>query len=375
MSVKVFQPPEIGPGRAVIDVTPERGLDPTLLEFALETRQGRYLQTHEQVGSGWGSTPCWHRPVEATAIPTGVRFVVDTRITWALTASVTYQLKLQNHDGSAQVMERVAWPAIQMPASSAFTVDDTRALPADAPVPIAIVASVPPVPPLELSPPPLLSQPLRAPPERISEQAPSMVSVPKKSGGLWFRFAMSVGVLLLIGAGAVGAVWVLRNQPPLAPLAQIPVQTPTVPSAIGVEPARHFVQSNSDGARLKAEGDRYLAAGNREAVQGALLLYTAAWDRGEPSGAVEVGKMWDPEGFNTEHSAFAKADADKAMLWYRRAAERNDPEGLFRLGHLLVSGRTSLPNAKETGISALKQAADLGNQAARAELAHLKEAS
>jgi hypothetical protein len=370
MSVKVFQPPEIGPGRAVIEVTPERGLDPTLLEFALETRQGRYLQTDDRVGSGWGSTPCWHRPVEATTSPTGIRFVVDTRITWALTASVTYQLKLQNHDGSAPVMERVAWPAIQMPASSALAVDDTLAASPD--VPIAVIAPIP-APPPELPPP--LIQPLRAPPEGIFEHAPPTVSVPKKQGVPWFQLAMIVGVLLLIGAGTVGVLWILHNQPPAVPLAQIPVQAPAVPGATGVEPARHFVQSNSDAARLKAEGDRYLAAGNRDAVQGALLLYTAAWDRGEPGGAVEVGKMWDPEGFNTNHSAFTKADADKAMLWYRRAADRNDPEGLFRLGHLLVSGQTSLPNAKEAGISALKRAADLGNEAARTELAHLKEAS
>ncbi|MEI6559609.1 MAG: hypothetical protein WCO00_14495 [Rhodospirillaceae bacterium] len=350
MTIRVSQPPDAGPGRARLEVTPRRGLEPAQLEFALENNQGRCLQPAEGGGTDWGTTPSWLPPAEAAISGDGLAFLLDTRTTWNLKAGVTYRLKLRNRDGSGSLEDRMAWPGIQMPATSAPV--GIAAAPAPQPVP-------PPPPLAAADPPPPAAAPPLAPPDAVVAPVPG-----RRGPG---RLILALLALVLVIGGAIAAYLWLRTP------ASAPAAAPDTAAEISVIAARHTALRGNDGEALRAEAERYLKAGSHEATQGALLLYTAAYDKGNASAATAVGRMWDPEGFEPGRSAFAAPDPDKAALWYQRAAERNDPEGLYRLGHLLLSGRTQAGEGPEAGVTYLSRAAGLGHEAARAELARLKE--
>jgi TPR repeat protein len=86
--------------------------------------------------------------------------------------------------------------------------------------------------------------------------------------------------------------------------------------------------------------------------------------------------MYDPDMFRADTSAMKAPDPDKALLWYQRAAQSNDPEGLYRYGKLLVSGQVSTSGlGPEQGVAALQRAAALGSAEAKAELDKVQAAS
>ena len=127
-------------------------------------------------------------------------------------------------------------------------------------------------------------------------------------------------------------------------------------------------------AAAYGEAERYMAAGTPDAVQGAMLIYGYAWEAGSGPSATAIGRMYDPDTFDAKKSAFPAPDAEKALLWYQRAAEKSDPEGLYRLGKLLLSGRIEQPGlGPEQGVRDLELAAQLGYAAAKTELGKLNK--
>jgi TPR repeat protein len=168
-------------------------------------------------------------------------------------------------------------------------------------------------------------------------------------------------MLVLVSAGL--AWWMLnRNEEGATPAER------TSTRAFTEEAVRFFLSTDPDGPSTLEEAALFEAAGHPDL---ALLLYRHAARRGEPKAALAIGRMYDPEGFEPTRSAFAAPDADQAASYYEQGAEAGEVEAQFRLGRLLLSGRTSGETDVERGALWLQRAAEQGSEAARAALEEL----
>lgn len=338
MVTKVLQPRELGLGRAQVVVRPMPELDPAQLEVAIE-RDGSFLQDTGQPILAWGPSQTWVRPETASGQDGQLTVVLGERFTWNLRANVTYLLKLRSRTGETPVEVRLPWPAVRMPSTP----------PTTSPVDI----SSPPSPLVEIvetpapDEPPVISAPPRPPKGRMG-------------WGLWG--ALGVVVVLI-----VAVLWWWGRDFSMGTVS---------PNPTTIAWAKTFAQDKHSAEAYFQEAERFMKAGGSEAVQGAELLYSVAGDEGSIPGDLAMGRMLDPDLFVAEKSAFTGLDATEAAQWYQKAAAKDDPEALFRLGVLVQSGRASLPpnlTTPQSGIGLIQRSADLKYQPARDALVKLTE--
>jgi hypothetical protein len=347
------QPEALQPGYALLSIVEAPAVDTASLMFSIEQPPRGFLQAY---GSDpWGTTHAWLRPFDVRADPENLALTLGPDQTWNLKPNVTYILRIKAN-GQDPLAMRIAWKGIRMPSQAPPRLPD---LPAHAVVQEPIVE-------------------IAAPGETVAVQTapvtggvtkPDTVPPPPKRSWLYIVIAV---VLLLTAAGAAAA-WVLLHhtrQTPKPSDQTVPVPAPNGP--IDVPSARLFLQKNPSGADAYAEAQRYLKAGSPDGLQGALVLLNHAAGAGDAPAETAIGRMYDPDGFSAQASAFKAPDADKALLHYQHAAAANDPDGLYRLGKLLMSGRVSAPGlGPEQGVVDLQRASDLGYKPAQEELEKL----
>ncbi|WP_192499150.1 tetratricopeptide repeat protein [Skermanella pratensis] len=351
MATEVTQPPGSAPGAALISVSGRQGLDPDSLRLAIAQPNGQKFLQQYGAGDAWGSTRTWLRPVGTELDGALLRIRVDERLTWNLQANVTYLLALSDANGEAPGEERLRWKAIRLPSEAPPRVAE----PEPEPEPEPVVTAPEPDPEPEF-------------------KAPERQPEPEPQRSRWLVPALAAAVALVLVGG--GAWWFLNREEPAPPVAEIPAPAPEAspnPAApLTTATATAFLRTSPDPAGALTEAKRYMQEGSRDAVQGALLLFRRAADGGQPEAATAIGAMYDPETFSPERSAVPSPDAEKAQLWYEKAADANDAEGLYRLGRLFISGRVEGPGiSPEAGVRTLQRAAQLGHAEAKAELEKL----
>ncbi len=353
MAVEVSQPGTLGPGEALITVTGAGKLDPAGVSFAVEQPARGYLQRVPGTATpkeAFGTTQTWLRPLRAQAVPGGVELLLGPDQTWHLKPNITYLLRLRDAAHPDGAPGRMAWKPIRLPSQPPKIGEEQESEVAtkeeEKEEEKKVVDPPPPPPP---------------PPPRP----------PRSRAWLWL-----VLVLLALLAGG-GAWYAFRDRtPPLDKQAKEQNTPHPSPQPLTIATARSYLQTAKDGPQTYDEAQQYVKAGTPEALQGALILLTHAADAGSGPAETAIGRMYDPDTFRAETSAMKAPDPDKALLWYHRAADANDPEGLYRYGKLLLSGRGSDSGpGPEQGVAALQKAAALGSADAKAELDKLQPAA
>ena len=83
-----------------------------------------------------------------------------------------------------------------------------------------------------------------------------------------------------------------------------------------------------------------------------ISLYTASANQGFAPAQAALGHIYEEGGCNGDE------DLTQAIRWYKKAANQNDPEGLYRLADCYLYGKGVTKNHPE-GVRLLKKAADL----------------
>nr|WP_294509960.1 hypothetical protein [uncultured Rhodopila sp.] len=359
MRAELNQPPVLQPGFALVTIREAPELDPGSLTFSVESPSRGFLQ--ELSDTPWGTTHAWLTPASAIAGADGLELTMGPECTWFLQPNVTYVLRLRDAGRSDPLKLRMAWKAIRMPSQP------PRALPKLSPgqtvteeAPLQPTRADADITESTVVPRPAILEPIKTDIE------------PTPVAGRGNRPALIGLVALVLVLAAGGAAWFMlrpKDTPPPA----APTPAPQAEGPLGAASARAFVQTTTGSQETYAEAQRYLKNGSPEALQGALILLNRAADGGSGPAQTAIGEMYDPDTFGPQTSAMKAPDTDKALLWYSRAAKSNDPEGLYRLGKLLMSGRASAPGlGPEQGVADLQRAAELGSKPAQAEIDKLR---
>jgi TPR repeat protein len=261
--------------------------------------------------------------------------------------------------GAADQRTRLAWPRIVLPAENdaakpgaPIVLQPQRPQPWAKPAPVAeLVAQAE-----------LRSAPLQAAPEPAAKP-PAQPAAWKGSTSARTWLAIRLIALLLPATS-----WLLASWNSAERTAEIPAPQASTRS-FTEEWVRAFLARDPDAPSATAEAALFEAAGHSDL---ALLLYRHAARKGEPKAAMAIARMYEPDGFDPARSPFATPDADQAAAFYEQAAEAGDAEAQYRLGRLLLSGRTSGEADAERGAVWLQRAAGQGHAQARSTLERLK---
>jgi hypothetical protein len=94
--------------------------------------------------------------------------------------------------------------------------------------------------------------------------------------------------------------------------------------------------TKTEADALLSRGDTLLRAGD---VTSARLYYQKGAEAGDGTAALRLGETFDPEFLKRAHLSLVRSDAEKAVDWYRRAAELDNPDAKLLLGNISMSGR------------------------------------
>lgn len=367
MASQVSQPDTFKRGEALVTVSNARDLDLASLRVAIgQAQTGRFLQG--RIDEPWTTTKTWFGARRAELKDDVLSFVLEPAQTWNLKVGVTYQLHLQDASSSGPRTERLPWRRIRLDVTP--PVDGDKA-PRPVQQPTAESPEQSKKPEQEQNPNAGASSgsgsAVRGP-DAGEREATSTERKTDRSSRKWTLLAALVFVLFVI---AGFAYW--KFVPTPTPVA---TQQQAAPPAVAtIDSARTYVQGQHTADEALKEARRYMKAGSSEAIQGACLVFDDAWKLGSGPAATAMGRMYDPSTFKPSASCMPAADPEKALLWYQRAADKNDPEGLYRLGMLLLSGRIDEPGlGPEQGVRDLQRAASLDNTDAKAQLAKLNAA-
>ena len=129
-----------------------------------------------------------------------------------------------------------------------------------------------------------------------------------------------------------------------------------------LEGARQFLARDPGADESFGMAEKFRAA---KSLDGAFLLLRNAANKGSAPAALALGQMYDPATYSPETSPLPAPNPEQAVEWYRQAAEAGIAEAQYRLGMLLMSGKTDEPNGPELGVSWLRKAADQGHPQAK----------
>jgi TPR repeat protein len=173
------------------------------------------------------------------------------------------------------------------------------------------------------------------------------------------RRLVFVGIAALLLAAAAGA-WFYKDQwsgSEAPPVANVQPEVPTT-----VEGARQFLARDPGADESFGMAEKFRAA---KSLEGEFLLLRNAANKGNAPAALALGQMYDPATYSPETSPLPAPNPEQAVEWYRQAAEAGIAEAQYRLGVLLMSGKTDEPNGPEMGVSWLRKAADQGHPQAK----------
>jgi TPR repeat protein len=144
------------------------------------------------------------------------------------------------------------------------------------------------------------------------------------------------------------------------PVAAVQPEVPTT-----LEGARQFLARDPGADESFGMAEKFRAA---KSLDGEFLLLRNAATKGNAPAALALGQMYDPTTYSPETSPLPAPNPEQATVWYRQGAEAGIAEAQYRLGVLLMSGKTDEPNGPEMGVSWLRKAADQGHQPAKEAL-------
>ncbi len=324
-------------------------LDPADIEisFAEPLASGgqRYLDPRD-TQNPWAGAEFWMRPISVTDAPDGaVLLRLDQTVTYYLKPNRPYLLGLRDASG-AVVRGHVLGTALRLPSSPpAGWVGPLLATPLPQEQGLEEPTVVPPQPLASVLP--------EAPKLEAAPNAP--VTTQEKSSVLLYA---ALGLLGVIMAG--GAWWFLqgRGGEPVA-------QTAAQPAPRTLAVARAALAENINAETSRTLGEAHLAAKD---FDGAFLLLRAAAEKGDLTAHLAMGSFYDPASWSKDSSPLPSPNADQAAHWFRKAAEKGDAEGQYRLGMVLKSGKTEQADGPEQAASWLTKAAAQGHAKAREAL-------
>ncbi len=174
---------------------------------------------------------------------------------------------------------------------------------------------------------------------------------------------IAAGVVLAL-AMAGGAAWFVLNKNADSPTQTAAAPPPApAPQDIRAE-VRTYLERTPPAADARAKGDE-LAKGGK--LDGALLVYRYAAEKGDGGAALALARMYDPATFSPQTSPLPGPNADTAKRWYEAAAGAGSVPAQRRLGTLLKD--SDPPKALEW----LKKAAAAGDAEAATLAAALEK--
>lgn len=342
MSVRVE--PGSAPGQALIRVPGAAGTAPGF-------RVGREDYEDGMLGpEGWQSSDAVLQPGRTEDAGRDLVLHVGWSVCRHLEAGM-YTFALAAAGGGP---EAVFWPDVAPLHAGAVDV----LAPLAGPVPAALKPVVAAVPAASVLPPP---RPVPA--AVVPAVLPAPPVVPKGRGDLAIVFGL-LGLLVLLAVGGSAWWWTHREPPvvearvdppvapPVTPPTEPPVQpaTPPAPPSTPPEPPAttppvtppptmppaplqlgglsvpDVLARAPNPAAVTAEGRRRLRGDRRD---DGLLLLEAAADRGDGDAAAELGRLYDPVGFQPG-GPIPRADPRQAARYYRDAARANVDVGAAR---------------------------------------------
>lgn len=137
---------------------------------------------------------------------------------------------------------------------------------------------------------------------------------------------IAAGVALLLAAGG-GAAWFLTRGGDAPPAV---VQAPAKPVDVRKEVAEYLATTPAPEAAAAKAGA--MAAAGR--LDGAMLVYRYAAEKGNGPAALALARMYDPATFTPQTSPLPAPNAETARTWYQAAAATGDAEAAKRAAAL-----------------------------------------
>ncbi|ABC23947.1 hypothetical protein F11_16150 [Rhodospirillum rubrum F11] len=324
MRVIVEQPAEMRAGHVRLLCHGVSGMETGALKVSLATLDpggARYLDPTGEGATSWTAGEHWFAPRVVAAMDGGVSIELGPEATWHLRPHTPYVLRVGGGAGGPEET-RLSWPVVRLPSQ--------------APAPLPVVAPAKEDPVVEPTPeaPVIDDDRLTIRPERppLYEADPPK---PRRWGAL-------IAALVVVGLAGGGVWWwFLGGLPALLETAAEPAKLETTLPA-----ARDYLRKQPAAADALGEAKRFDAAG---VADGAFLLRSYAAREGSAEAAADLGRLYDPDGFQPG-PVVKMADGDRAANYYELAAKRGDVEAMTRLAKVLRSGRTSRADGPEAAV-------------------------
>jgi len=337
------------PGRAQLRL---HGIAAEAGSVRLQIRRNQGPDTYLGGGGRWQASPDFWFQVPAssrTATADGIDIAIGPEIVDPIAGSLAgnaFQVTIETPAGTSSA-------TIVIPQHPILLASGAAGAPRPAPEPEPTPAPSPPEP--EPAPPPAPSPILKADPDRAPIERPS--------GN---RFALIVGILVVIIALAVAAYF-LKDRffpPEAAPAAQ-----PATPAQSELEQIKTFLTANPNAPERLAKARETLAACQ---LNWASTLYRELGQSGDAEAALAMGRLYDPKDpvCPAVGAPNRTVSSDTAAFWYRKAIDAKSVEAQRRLGAMLVAAGKDDPKYQE-GIDLLKAAAQQGDADAAAKLKEL----
>ena len=384
MPARAAQPVGYASGQAQVQVTSADAVDVDTLEVCISGLLDS-VEKHldpRLTGEAWTTTYVWFRPGSPHADGSALLFDLEPSVTWHLRPHTPYVLRLRDAHGRKRE-ERLTWVPIRLPSRA-----PQGYVPPAGPAPEPAAAKGTPADAGEATE----AEARRAQAEREAAAAAAL-AVDLKRGEdeaekrrleeadrlrrgeeereraerearernrqpARGRLIVLAGMGALLLAGAAGA-WFFKDRwfAHEAPVAAVQPEVPTT-----LEGARQFLARDPGADESFGMAERFRDA---KSLDGEFLLLRNAANKGNAPAALALGQMYDPATFSPETSPLPAPNPEQAAEWYRQAAEAGIAEAQYRLGMLLMSGKTDEPNGPELGVSWLRQAADQGHPQAK----------
>jgi len=317
-----------------------------------------WLDPSKSGAAAWSTAETWFDVSPASEPGSDLSVDLGPAITWHLEPFKPYALGLRAGDGPVQ-NERLSWISMRLPSTP----------------PPVLAPEVEPV--AEPEPDPLEAFAGMAEAEPVSESEPGTPTreAARRGGIVWWPI-VAAAVLVAVGAAA----WFfLSGDPEEAQVAETPAAEaapdpePASPAAAAA-PEAAGVPLTVDGARAYlrdaaptpaealAEAQRFTEAGHHAA---AFLLVKHAARGGSAQAALDMGRYYDPASHDAALGVVAQPDALTAADWFERAAKGGNVPAMSRLGEMLQSGETNVPDAPEQAVFWLRKAAEAGDTKAQ----------
>jgi TPR repeat protein len=362
MPARATQPVGYLAGQAQVQVTGGGAVDRDTLEVCISGLLDN-VEKHldpRLTGEAWTTTYAWFRPGSARLEGSALVFDLEPSVTWHLRPHTPYVLRLRDAHGLKRE-ERLTWIPIRLPSqaprgyvpparptanpasaeqaaiSSEPSETEMQRAQADreAAAKAALAVSLPRTEELAEKQRREEAERIRKEQEereRAERDARAQRAQPGR--GRLLVFAGIAALLLVVAAGA----WLLKDQW-LATDAPFVALGPEVPTTL--DGARQFLARDPGGDESFGMAEKFRAA---KSLEGAFLLLRNAANKGNAAAALALGQMYDPATYSPETSPLPAPNPEQAVEWYRQAAEAGIAEAQYRLGMLLMSGKTDEPN-------------------------------